>query len=83
MPIPKTSHCTYADYLSWDTEDKYELFDGAPILQARPSVAHQRVETALASAFHQFLSGKPCEVLTEIEVLLPEPGQNADETTTV
>ena len=32
MPLPQTTHCTYADYLTWDTEQKYELFDGTPVM---------------------------------------------------
>lgn len=40
MPLPQTTHCTYADYLAWDTEQKYELFGGTPVMQARPSIQH-------------------------------------------
>ena len=47
MPLPQTTHCTYADYLAWDTEQKYELFDGTPVMQARPSIQHQNIEGAL------------------------------------
>ena len=43
MPLPQTTHCTYADYLTWDTEQKYELFDGVPVMQARPSIQHQSI----------------------------------------
>ena len=38
MPLPQTTHSTYADYLTWDTEQKYELFDGVAVMQARPSI---------------------------------------------
>ena len=72
MPLPKSEHCTYADYLSWDTEEKYELFDGEPVLQARPSIPHQNVEAALVQQLRNFLDGKPCKVFSEIEVLLPD-----------
>lgn len=80
MPLPKENSCTYADYAAWDTEDKYELFDGVPVMQARPNMAHQRAETQLARQIANFLDGKKCEVFAEIEVLLPDSSrQNADD----
>lgn len=84
MPIPQTSHCTYADYLSWDTEDKYELFDGIPILQARPSIAHQNIEAAILQQLRNYLDEKPCNAYAEIEVLLPKSAQqHADDVSNV
>ena len=80
MPLPKENSCTYADYAAWGTEDKYELFDGVPVMQARPSIAHQRMESQLLHQLVSFLNGKPCEAYAEIEVLLPDsPRQNADD----
>lgn len=73
MPLPKkVALCTYADYTAWEAEDKYELFDGVPVMQARPSIAHQRVESRLLHQLISFLDGKPCEAFAEIEVLRPE-----------
>ena len=84
MPLSQTTHCTYADYLTWDTEQKYELFDGTPVMQARPSIQHQNIEGALLQQLRNFLDGKPCRAFTEIEVLLPEHAhQNADDVSTV
>ena len=57
MPLPQTTHSTYADYLTWDTEQKYELFDGVAVMQARPSIQHQNIEGALFAAAPQ-LSGR-------------------------
>jgi Uma2 family endonuclease len=53
---------TYADYASWDTEDRYELINGAPYLMAAPSDAHQRINGNLFVQFHNFLKGKPCKI---------------------
>jgi Uma2 family endonuclease len=54
---------TYADYLEWDTEKRYELIDGAAYLMAPgPSRIHQRVIFKISKQFDDFLEGKPCEV---------------------
>ena len=84
MPLPQTTHSTYADYLTWDTEQKYELFDGVAVMQARPSIQHQNIEGALLQQLRNFLDGKPCRVFAEIEVLLPNhANQSADDVSTV
>ena len=83
MPLPQTTHSTYADYLTWDTEQKYELFDGVAVMQARPSIQHQNIEGALLQQLRNFLDGKPCRVFAEIEVLLPNhANQSADDVST-
>ncbi len=83
LPIPQQVY-TYADYLSWDNDERYELFSGVPVMQARPSILHQSVQATILFQLMQFLSDKPCRALTEIEVLLPDrAGQTADEITNV
>lgn len=80
MPLPKESRCTYADYTAWDTEEKYELFDGVPVMQARPSIAHQHIQAELITTLRTFLRDKPCRAFSEIEVLLPDsPRQSTDD----
>jgi len=70
---------TYADYAAWHTEEKYELFDGVPVMQARPALVHQRIERDLTGQLAHYLRDKTCEVFPEIEVLLPDrPEQNSD-----
>jgi Uma2 family endonuclease len=53
---------TYADYLAWDTDKRYELIDGEAYMMAAPSVAHQAVSRELLIQFGIFLRGKPCQV---------------------
>lgn len=80
MPLLKEDpKCTYAEYAAWETEDRYELFDGVPVMQARPSVAHQRAAAQLVRQLANFLDGKPCEVFAEIEVLLPDSADQSAE----
>ena len=74
FPVPEQIY-TYADYAAWDTDERYELFAGTPVMQARPSVLHQSVQAAILFQLMQFLADKPCRALTEIEVLLPDTDQ--------
>jgi Uma2 family endonuclease len=53
---------TYADYLKWDTNDRYELMDGVAYMMASPTADHQRISMELSRQFSNFLLGKPCEV---------------------
>ncbi len=62
---------TYKDYFSWDTDEKFELFDGQAVMQARTSFEHQLIEAALITQLGSYLRGKRCRAVSEVEVLLP------------
>ncbi|MDR2178645.1 MAG: Uma2 family endonuclease [Treponema sp.] len=53
---------TYADYLVWDTEERYEILDGEAYMMSAPTVAHQIISRELLGQFWNFLKGKPCQV---------------------
>jgi Uma2 family endonuclease len=55
---------TYADYLTWPDEPRYEIIEGIPYLLAAPSRQHQRIVTQLMGELYTFLKGKSCEVYT-------------------
>jgi Uma2 family endonuclease len=55
---------TYADYLSWETDKRYELIDGEAYMLAAPTVSHQAISGELFGRFWNFLQGKPCQVFT-------------------
>ncbi|GHV74509.1 hypothetical protein AGMMS49940_18110 [Spirochaetia bacterium] len=57
-------HYTYADYLAWETDKRYELMDGTAYMMASPSVIHQQISGELSRQFSNFLLGKPCEVFS-------------------
>jgi Uma2 family endonuclease len=61
LPGKKNQHYTYADYLTWDDDERWELIDGVPYAMAGASTAHQRILTELTRQFANFLKGKPCE----------------------
>jgi len=67
---------TYADYLTWDDDQRYELIDGVPFLMSAPTVQHQRILGRLFLKIGNFLDGKSCEAfLAPFDVRL-----NADTT---
>lgn len=60
---------TYADYLTWDDGQRWELIEGeaylmqGPVgLAPAPQRQHQQLSLALASLLYQYLKGKPCKV---------------------
>ncbi|MDR1277242.1 MAG: Uma2 family endonuclease [Treponema sp.] len=62
--MDEKSRYTYADYLAWDTDKRYEIINGEAYMMAAPSVAHQAVSRELLLQFGNFLKGKPCQVFT-------------------
>jgi Uma2 family endonuclease len=62
MDLKNEKRYTYADYLTWDDDVRYELIDGVPYTMAAPSANHQRVLAKLLMRFGSFLEGKTCEV---------------------
>ena len=63
MPLPEEKRYTYADYLTWDGDVRYELIEGIPYAMASPSQAHQEILRELCGQFWTFLRDKPCELL--------------------
>ena len=53
---------TYADYASWEDENRYELIDGVVHLMSAPTADHQRVLGRLFRKFADYLDDKTCEV---------------------
>jgi Uma2 family endonuclease len=66
MLIPKLKEderFSYADYLAWPDEERWELIDGeAYDMSPGPGMRHQRIVVRLARYFDVHLDGKPCQV---------------------
>lgn len=64
MPEPKREQhiYSYADYLTWPEDERWEILDGVPSLQATPSRIHQEISMELARQISNYLQGKPCRV---------------------
>ena len=86
MAIPaEKAQYTFADYLTWDENERIELIDGAPVALASPSDVHQEIVVELSRQLANFLEGKPCRVYTApFDVRLFErDGETPEEVNTV
>lgn len=66
MAIPKLKEkdrFTYADYLAWSDEERWELIDGETYdMSPGPGMRHQRLSARLTAKMYAHLDGKPCQV---------------------
>ncbi|WP_058306351.1 Uma2 family endonuclease [Gracilibacillus massiliensis] len=63
MSLPNKGRTfTYADYLSWPEDERIEIIDGVPYLQAAPSRLHQEILSELHRQVANYLVGKDCKV---------------------
>ena len=64
MPLPKDNQrYTYADYCTWDGDERWELIDGVPYaMSPAPTWRHQGVSSNLHGQLYSFLKGKPYKV---------------------
>jgi Uma2 family endonuclease len=76
----KQEYFTYEDYLTWDTDERYELIDGVPFLMSpAPTTTHQSILVKLTSKFFNYLDDKSCKVfIAPVDVRLNPEG--ADDT---
>ena len=52
----RDGYYTYADYLTWDDDRRWELIDGKPYLMSAPSANHQIMLGAIHFQFTLFLT---------------------------
>lgn len=63
MPLPQEEgNYSYADYLTWPEDERWEIIEGIAYMQATPSPHHQEISVGLSAQFYHYLSGKPCKV---------------------
>ena len=53
---------TYADYVKWDDDTRWELIDGIPYAMSVPSRRHQEISIRLIENFLSLLKDKTCKV---------------------
>lgn len=53
---------SYADYLTWPEDERWEIINGIAYMQSAPSPVHQEILVGLLAQFHQYLSDKSCKV---------------------
>lgn len=61
QPAEKENY-TFADYLTWDENDRYEIIYGDAVMMATPLRIHQRVSAEIFSQINYFLADKTCEI---------------------
>jgi len=72
---------TYADYLTWEGPQRYELLGGEAFMMSSPSVAHQAILAELVTEFNTWLRGKPCRVFAApLDVRLFPKADKSDRT---
>jgi Uma2 family endonuclease len=72
---------TYADYLGWESSERYQLINGDAFMMASPSVAHQALLGELLRQFGNWLLDKPCRVFAApLDVRLFPEEDNSDDT---
>ena len=75
---------TYADYLTWPDDERWEIIDGVAYnMSPSPTVSHQEAFADLVTQLRLFLRGKPCRVIPDCDVLLPKSAESEAEIRTV
>jgi len=76
MPLSQrdTDYHTYADYLTWPDEVRYELIDGMAWMMApAPTLDHQEVAGDIYFQLRQALQNRPCRpFIAPVDVRLPK-----------
>ena len=57
-----TKQYTYADYLTWQFDERVELIKGWISMSPAPLVRHQLISMELSSEIYTYLKGKSCSV---------------------
>ncbi len=81
----RSERFTYADYLRWPDDERWELIDGeAWDMSPAPSLAHQAVSMRLSFLFHGYFRDRDCHVFASpVDVALAPPEAAAEEIDTV
>lgn len=87
MALTKTieQHFTYADYLHWPDDERWELIDGQAYAMApAPTISHQTLVGQLFRQIDEALDGAPCRALiAPLDVLLPVADEADEQTGTI
>ncbi len=86
MPLAQAEHrYTYADYLTWPEEERWELIDGVPYnMSPAPTRRHQEVVGEIFRQFANQLEDRRCRVyVAPFDVRMGDPDASDAEITTV
>ena len=76
---------TYADYLTWPDEARYELIDGvAYLMTPAPTLSHQDFVGEIYRQLANALEGQPCRAfIAPVDVRLPKADESDEQVDTV
>lgn len=85
MPLSKeVRKYTYADYLRYPDDERWEIIDGAPYMQSAPSWQHQSISRELLRQFSNYLLHRSCEVFASpFDLRLSDAEVNDEDVTNV
>lgn len=85
LPLRDRQRHTYADYLGWPEDERYELIDGvAYAMTPAPGRRHQEITGELFRQIADALEGHPCRVyVAPFDVRLPRGSEADDQVDTV
>lgn len=74
MPLPQANkNYSYEDYLNWPNNERWELIEDVPYMQASPSWQHQAITFELGRQFRNYLIGKSCRAFTaSFDLIIPD-----------
>ena len=71
---------TYADYLTYPDDERWEIIGGVPYMQSAPTPIHQEILMELSKQIAVYLTGKTCKICpTPFCVRLPQGGYEENE----
>ena len=85
MPFPQDNKkYTYADYLTWPEDERWQIIDGVPYMLAAPTWQHQSISGDLYRQISSYLVNNPCRVFASpFDLRLSETNEKDEETTFV
>lgn len=75
---------TYAEYLTWPSDERWEIIDGVPYMLSSPTWQHQSISGQLFRQISNYLVAKPCQVFAApFDLRLPEGDEEDEDVETV
>jgi Uma2 family endonuclease len=79
LPEENKKH-TYADYITWPENERWEIIDGVPYMQSAPKWQHQSISCEIHRQISNYLIGKPCRVFASpFDLCLAECNESDNE----
>lgn len=85
LPNEKADGFTYADYLTWPGEERWEVIRGVAYnMSPAPATGHQRIAARLTGILLQKVGRDGCEIFAApTDVVLPTASESEEESSTV